>query len=82
MNALRNFIGRCFATPRRSLVTILMIIVLWGSLNPKNASYIVATLLNGFWEAFGALICLIGLCYFLWTKVLFKKSAPANKKKK
>jgi hypothetical protein len=79
-----------FATQRRAAFTLSVIAVFIGYaiFNPHNARYFIAIGWNNFWYAVGPLInkllelaFVIGLCYFLWTKVLFKKSSGEAKKK-
>jgi hypothetical protein len=90
MKALLSIIKWFFATPRRAAVTIFVIsvVVIYGAFNPAHMSYYLAILWGNLVRAFGPILgkllelaFVVALCWFLWTQVLFKKSAPAKKKK-
>ena len=78
-----------FGSVRRALSTCLVIIVIFGILNPEAANEAVATAWNNFWTAFGPviqklleLVIVVGLCYAFIKGLLKSMSGGGGNKKK
>jgi hypothetical protein len=77
MNQVLRFL---LGSPQRVITTGIMGFVVWGMVNPRSVSLLIALCWNNFWEAFGPLfqilLQLFIVCGVIWlfVKSLFKKT--------